>query len=393
MVQVATVLTDRSPTQLLGAGGAVLAELTDDRVTASTPDGATVAWREWELELVDGATDLFDSADRVLATAGVGRAQQSRKVARTLGDRIPPAPRLRSPAAGKPVSRLVHARLVEQVGVLARRDVDARRGTEEGVHKMRVACRRLRALLATFRPTLDRDQTEPVREELRWLAGVLGQSRDATVIHERLRNLLADEARSQVHGPVLRRLRTTFEGRGRGEVLAALDSQRYFALRHRLDQLAADPPWTERADAPDRDLAPKVLGKELKRFRRRAEAAGAADQPEHALHEARKAAKRLRYAAEAVEPVAGKKARRLDRDAHRVTSHLGELQDTTVSRAELLAVAKAATAAGEPTFTYGRLHAREEARAGRLTTSFRVHRAVADLKARTRKARKAVRKN
>ncbi|KAA1422697.1 CYTH and CHAD domain-containing protein [Mumia zhuanghuii] len=391
LVHVATVHTDRTPSLLLGADGLVLAELTDDRVTGSTPEGETVAWREWELELVDGTADLFDSADQVFAAAGVHRAEVSRKVARTLGDRVPPAPRLWMPAADEPVSRLVHARLVEQVDVLGRRDVDARRGTDEGVHKMRVACRRLRALLGSFRPVLDREQTDPVRDELRWLAGVLGQARDAAAIHGRLRDLLADEPRDLVHGPVLGRLRSVYEGRGKDEVLAALGSQRYFDLRDRLDQLAADPPWTERAEASARDVAPKVLHKEFKRFRRRADAA-AADEPEPALHEARKAAKRLRYAAETVEPVAGKKARRLDRAAHHVTSHLGELQDTTVSRSELLAVAQVASEAGEPTFAYGRLHALDEARASTLIAAFRVRATVARLKARTRKARKALRR-
>ena len=389
LVPVATVGTDRSPILLLDRDGRILAQFTDDRVVGTTDEGVVVSWREWKLQLVDGGADLFHAADRRLAALGVNRAEVAHEPSRVLDARRPPANRLRAPKADKPVSRLVHARLVAQVDALARREVDARRGTEEGVHKMRVACRRLRALLGTFRPVLDRDLTDPVREELRWLAGVLGTARDAAVVHERLRRLVADEPRTLVHGPVLGRLRSTLAGRGLPELRAALDSQRYFDLRDRLDRLAGDPPWTELADAAAREVAPQALRKELKRFRRAVRDTTTSEDPAEALHDARKAAKRLRYAAETVEPIAGKAARRLDRAAQRVTSHLGELQDSAVSRTELLALAMAAAAANEPTFTYGRLHAREEARASQLAATLPLRDALGGLTARTRAARKA----
>ncbi len=56
-----------------------------------------------------------------------------------------------------------------------------------GVHQARVTCRRLRAALGTFRPLLDPDVTGPVRDEIRWLGRALGDARDAEVVHERLR--------------------------------------------------------------------------------------------------------------------------------------------------------------------------------------------------------------
>jgi CHAD domain-containing protein len=387
---VASVATDRSPTLLLDKQGTVLAELADDRVTGSTPDGRVVCWREWELELVEGTPDLLEDADRLFAAAGVDRAEADRKLARVLGDRIPAPPRRRPPKANQPVSRLVEARIAEQVAILARRDVEARRGTDEGIHKLRVTCRRLRALLATSRPVLDRDQTDPVREEIRWLAGVLGAARDAAVVHELLHELVEQEPRGLVHGPVRSRLRSTYGGRGKPELRDALESDRYFALRDRLDRLVAEPPWTELADAPAREVAPQLLRKELKRFRKRARAAAGAEEPTRELHEVRKAAKRVRYAAETVEPVAGKSARRLAHDARRLTSHLGELQDAAVSRVELLTLSRAAAAAGEPTFTYGRLHAREQSRADRLASTYWASDPLRTLTSSTRKAEKAV---
>jgi CHAD domain-containing protein len=386
---VATVITDRAPTLLVGGDGEVLAEFTDDRVEGTTPSGGGASWREWELELVHGDDELLDEADRRLADAGVGRAEESRKVVRVLGDRVPPQPRLRQPKAGKATSRLVQARLVGQVRKLGRQDVEVRRGTDEGIHKMRVSARRIRALLATFRPTLDRDRTDPIRDELRWLVGVLGEARDSTVVFEQLRDLIEEQPPSLVPGPVVERLRSTYDGRGKPELRTALASSRYFALRERLDELAADPPWTELADAPVREVAPRLLKKELKRFRKRTRVAASSDDPTAPLHEVRKAAKRMRYAAEAMEPVGGKPLRRLERDARRVTSLLGELQDTAVSRGELFALAEGASTAGESSLGYGRLHALQEVRAQELIAQYSQWDALDVLKSRIHDARHA----
>jgi hypothetical protein len=49
---------------------------------------------------------------------------------------------------------------------------------------------------------------------------------------------------------------------------------------------------------------------------------------------------------------------------------LGEAQDTAVTRAWCVRLAAAAVGAGEDTFTYGRLHALEEARAERADRAF-----------------------
>ena len=396
LTRVARVETERSSVSLLGAGGEVLAELVDDRVTGTTAAGETVAWREWRLELVSGSGELIAAADSWLVSQGIEHAEVSTEIARTLGDRVPPRRKVRRPKAAKPVSRVVVARLVDQVDLLAQQDVAARRGLDDGVHQMRVACRRLRALLATFRPVLDRAQTDPVREELRWLAGVLAPARDAAVVHRRLRDLMADEPRSQLQGPVLRRLQATYRARGKADVLAALDSRRYCELRDRLDRLVQDPPWTALADAPAGEVVPRILRKEVKRYRKRVREAAAAANPTNAdagvMHEARKAAKRLRYAAETIEPVTGRAARSMARTARRVTAHLGELQDTAVSRAELLALARTAAAAGEPTFTYGRLHAREQARADQLASRFQGRDTLGTLNAQVREMRQALRR-
>ena len=50
---------------------------------------------------------------------------------------------------------LLHARLATQLEALDRELVAVRAGHPEGVHQARIACRRLRSALATFRPLFD----------------------------------------------------------------------------------------------------------------------------------------------------------------------------------------------------------------------------------------------
>jgi CHAD domain-containing protein len=369
---VATIQTRRTTYPLLDATGRVLAEVADDQVTGTPADGAPpVLWREWEVELVDGAPDLLEAADALMATVGVSPSSVQRKIVRVLGDRIPPGPRLRTPKAKKPAARVVQRRLAEQVAEFLRRDHEIRRGRDEGVHRARVACRRLRSALATFRPLLDREITEPLREEIKWLGTQLGGARDARVVRDRLTELVRDE--EQVDGAALRRIDDTYARRREAAdrvVAKTLTSARYFELLDALDRLVAEPPWTGVAEADARDVLPRRVGKDWKRLRRRVEEVETEADRDLAMHEARKAAKRLRYAAEALRPVWGKDAKRLVRATKGITTLLGERQDTVMSRAELAELTAEAQQAGEDTFTFGRLHAREEKRADDIDDEF-----------------------
>lgn len=81
------------------------------------------------------------------------------------------------------------------------------------------------------------------------------------------------------------------------------------------------------------------------------------------MHEARKAAKRVRYAAEAARPALGKPAKRFARRMKSVQSVLGDHQDSVVARDALRTLAVQAHGAGESAFTWGLLYGREEATA------------------------------
>ena len=78
-----------------------------------------------------------------------------------------------------------------------------------------------------------------------------------------------------------------------------------------------------------------------------------------ALHQARKAAKRSRYAAEAIAPAMGRDAGRFARRMQRVQSLLGDYQDSVIARQVERDLAISAAQAGENAFTYGVLYERD----------------------------------
>jgi CHAD domain-containing protein len=261
------------------------------------------------------------------------------------------------PATRKgPARLLLHPYLVAQVREIELLDPEVRRDSPGGVHGIRKACRRLRAVLAAYRPLLEREQTEPLRAELRWFARELGEARDHEMVRTRLERLLDEHPDELVVGPVHARLQewgevgTTLTRHAAAEVLG---SARYHELRSALDELVFEPPWTSYAETRAGKVFPRRIRKEWRRIQRFG--------PDKAdPHELRKAAKRLRHALEVVEPVWPTRAAGPLEAVQVLTEVLGARQDTVTARAALVVLARAASGAGEDTFTYGRLHAEEE---------------------------------
>ena len=82
------------------------------------------------------------------------------------------------PSAGS----LLHQRLVEQRDALTSGEAAVRAGDAAGLHDLRVAMRRIRSALATFRPLVDVSVTEPLRAVRRGARARLGRARDAEVV-------------------------------------------------------------------------------------------------------------------------------------------------------------------------------------------------------------------
>lgn len=216
----------------------------------------------------------------------------------------------------------------DQVAALHRWGRLVLRGEDDSVHQMRVTVRRLRSVLATYRPFLDADRAEPLREELKWLADLLGDVRDAEVLRRRLRRWAA------VHGPgptAVDALRTALadrQARASERLLPELDGDRYRTL---IAALAYGLPWS--TTKPGKKALRKRLRRGWRRLTTAVEAAAEATDAggrHRQLHEVRKKAKRVRYAAESVGVVFGKDAERLSKGARSVQSVLGDLNDTAV---------------------------------------------------------------
>jgi CHAD domain-containing protein len=385
LVPVAVVRTHRTERSLLGGDGVVLAELADDRVTAerlptAVAPGATSSWREWEVELVGGEPGLLEAVGAVLVDRGARPAVLASKLARALGDRIPAATGTRRLGGDDPAAEVVAARLAEQVRALRRLDPLVRLDLSGGVHDMRVAIRRLRAALATYRPLVDSQVTEPLRRELKWLATELAGARDVEVqqdlLGERLAAMAVHEEPEALRGPVAAALGDLLRERSalaRERAVAALGSVRYDGLLDGLDRLLERPPWTDLAGRSAHDELRERVRHDWSRLEGRVDAANhTEDATERArlLHEVRKAAKRARYAAEPLVPLYGKDAKRFVRALRRVQSTLGDHHDALVTTYLLRELADRVSADGDNAFTLGVLHERERARMADLEQRF-----------------------
>ena len=380
LVPVARLRTRRTVYRLLGKNDDVLAEFSDDQVKAETliPETSKQTWREWEIELVDGSRKLLDTVQDVLASAGVRPAGSGSKLARALGPHLPSTAEKPPPTPKSAAADVVLAYLREQVQALKDQDPRVRLDAPDAVHKMRVATRRMRSVLATYRKLLgDADSVNFLRGELKWLAGVLGEARDAEVMHERLKDMIAKEPSDLVMGPVTGRIDTELGAdyrKAHANALEALDGTRYFHLLDALESVLDSPSLTSRASKPAHKVIPKLIQRDAKRLRTAVEDARhhASESDHPALHEARKDGKRLRYAAESAAPINPGRAARLADAAHGVQKILGDHQDSVVTRELLRRLGAEAFEQGENGFTYGRLHALEQAAA--LETEARFHR-------------------
>lgn len=338
LVPVARLRTRRTGVRAQGA------EIVHDSVSVLDNQRVSRSFEELEVELLEGDEKALRRIEKALRRAGAGDGERRPKVFQALDLEY------ERESAVPPKDASAGAMLLTQVAVqywrLLAHDPGTRLGTDaEDLHQFRVATRRLRAFLRAGSELLDPGWADPVREELRWLGGVLGPVRDLDVLLEHLTaevdSLGADKAGGKSLLGLLKRERRT----ARGKLVKALGSERYFAL---LDTLASPPPSV----ASDVTL-PGIQVAEHRRLRKamRSLSETSADAEFHA---ARITVKRARYAAE----LAGDEA--YVKVAKRVQDVLGEHQDAVVAGERLRALAARAPAA---TLAAGRLVEREQARA------------------------------
>lgn len=287
------------------------------------------------------------------------------------------------------VGTLVRQRLADQRDALRAAEAAVRAGEPTGLHDLRVAMRRIRSLLATFRPVFDQSVTEPLRAELKDASGRLGSSRDAEVATDNTDRLLEDVELAGVDEDAVAglRARLRLDAVAAGDVVEeTLDSTRYAALTLLLDELVTHPPLVDaKAQRDAAKVARKRVRHEARRFSDVAAAAradpgvggngengtevtgqdhGSPAHPalDHAahLHEVRKAAKRLRYAAETARPVDEEAMKLVVKKAKAVQSALGEHHDAVMTRAILRHLALDEAVGEAAAFLLGHLDADEQ---------------------------------
>ncbi|GAA2441609.1 CYTH and CHAD domain-containing protein [Actinomadura vinacea] len=339
LVAVAEVRTDRTERALLGQDGIVLAELADDNVTGirlvPSPDGATT-WRELEVELVDGAEDVLNSVGDHLIGFGAHASEAPNKLSIVLGADAAPEDH---PAEMRTTAQVMSAYLGAQAARMLSYDPWVRLADhdDDSVHKMRTSIRRFRSILRTHRKLVDRARTESLDAELKWLADVLGEVRDLEVLRARLYAQLFDLPVPPAEPGWLVEMEHQ-ERLARERLRDVLSSRRYLALLDRVDGLVTNPPLRKQAHKAARKQQRKVVTRAWRKMVGAYAEAGKATQESDrnaALHKTRKAAKRLRYTAEAAEPVLGKPVGKIANRAQKLQDVLGDNQDRVVTAERL----------------------------------------------------------
>lgn len=164
------------------------------------------------------------------------------------------------------------------------------RKNEDSLHRARVALRRLRSAITLFKPMLQDDEAKRLSTEFRWLAGILGEARNLDV-------LLPKAEAGELRDSLTEKRATAYDN-----VIEALDSSRARALMVDFNQWLHCGDYLSNAatrvvrERSATEYAGDALDQARKKLKKHGQDLSGVDD-EH-RDEARKDAKKLRYAAE-----------------------------------------------------------------------------------------------
>ena len=356
MLQRITMLeTIRRRLVLQGSKRTFLAELDDDLVTINGGPRDGVRFRQIEVELDQADDDLLEQCIDRLRHAGAWVDERGPKLARALDDSVletvvrPLGPKSTMGDVVRASVQEGFKRILDHEYLIRAAEDDP---PPESIHQTRVAARRLRSDLQTFKSVLDPVWVSHTRSDLKWLGAALGVVRDVDVLGQHL-DLSGPPTMGDTKGTTelrnqLRQQRST----GAEKVADVLQTERYLLLLDRLHAAAERPPFLvtgsngrhRRNGAGQRasKALPKLVRRPWKKLSKEVRRAG--DQPaDGQLHQIRIRSKRLRYAAEATEPVVGKRARRVAAAAEGLQTQLGDHHDAVIAEEWLRNQAKRAS--------------------------------------------------
>jgi inorganic triphosphatase YgiF len=317
---VARMITTRRSVPLLDADGTELASIDDDDVSVLRGRQVAARFRELEVELTDDAEPrLLSSLGKRLRSAGAQPVPQVPKLVHALGAAAAAPWGLTVPelSARPSALELLRARLIEaagpglvdhHAGVVLDEDQEALRGAR------RAACRLVGDLLA-FGALLDRDVTEPLREDLVWLAAQMGRvetaGRHIGLVRSGVDLVPPGAELEAVVSHLEEERERTFM-----RLLATLRTARYRELLPRLASFASDPATSSaRARRRAATVVPPLVRRALRDLR--GELAATPDELDDAsLQQLEWPVERLMSAVDAVVPLIGTPARRAAGEVH-----------------------------------------------------------------------------
>lgn len=355
LVEIASLENHRVRHDLLHLLSGAKAELCIDRVRVLSRGGVVASFVEVEIEAKHGGAEAFAPlADLLVRELGLEHSRPS-KLECALA------------AIGRSVSRIEAHRpslradmpYREAAARVFRANLEAFRAAEpvarigdddEGVHRMRVAARRLRAAFRIFAPAFGAHRLDGARRLIGRTGRALGPVRDLDVMLARMPALSLDlpEPLAGELEPLLQLL-VELRNDQRRRMLAWLESrsrlhamERFEAFVSRLETryaIGSDSPVRprrSRLDRPTGEIAVETLRMAAERVFKKGDRIGKHSPPE-ALHDLRIAVKRLRYAADALEDVAPRDLGLWLKQTSELQDLLGAYNDARVMEAHLTA--------------------------------------------------------
>lgn len=361
---VVELRTRRTPHIFYSDEGLALVELVDDTVQVLDHNGEIVSvFREIEVELQDHNSDtarhtMTAACDSLLAAGAVPGSTS--KAASALGPRASaPAdvPELPMTSPSGMAADAIRATIANHVRALIFADVGVRRNLPDSVHQVRVSARRLRSVLRTFEPVLNREWSAGLSAELAWLADEMGLIRDSEVLEKRLLShiTLIPAEDSLVASAVIKQALDRRIEVARQGALAAIRSDRHTYLIQDLIEAARAPQLLDGAYQACEDVLPELVAKTWRVLRK---SCGALEigGPAPEWHAARIKAKRARYAVDCLTPIFGGKVAKFGKALAAVTEVLGDHQDAFVAQEFLRELAYQDSTNGSAGYALGLLH-------------------------------------
>lgn len=333
-------------------------ELAIDRTTITTdrpvrkPAPGRMAFAELEIELKEGREEsLRQLAGEIQQRPGVLAARLSKfeRGLQVTGLSPPRAARMvlptrtpflqelreREPLPADPAVHLAYGCLLGQFAEMIVQEPRAWEGLDpEGVHKMRVATRRLRSALRAFKKVLPAS-IRSFNGEFKWLAAVLGGVRDLDVAIGNLPHFLSEiPPEDAAHLDDFRQHLADRWREERRRLLACLASRRYGRLKAGFARSLERGPSARDMEASGSttvgDAARLLIGKRHRGVVRRGRQI-TSESGDEALHALRIQCKRLRYLLEFFRPAYGKLLETEIRRLKKLQDVLGEFQDACVA--------------------------------------------------------------